>query len=119
MMEIAESGLDISIESIAGSNSFWVPTPLDEVEELQNRGIIDIGENQSDFQKLVSLVHEIGHVIFSENKLKDHRRIKLFEESLAWYLGYDYALRNGVEINLKEYSECVEEALNLYAKEIK
>ena len=38
----------------------------------------------------------------------------MFEESLAWHLGYDYALANGVEINLKEYAERVETALQLY-----
>ena len=51
--------------------------------------------------------------------LKEHISIKIFEESLAWHLGYNYALRNGVEINLIEYSERVELALQLYAKEIK
>ena len=65
--------------------------------------------------KLISLIHEIGHVIFNDdNKFKNHRRILLFEESLAWHLGYDYALANGIEINLEEYAERVELALNLY-----
>ena len=62
-------------------------------------------------------MHEVGHVIFNEgNKLKKHRRIPLFEESLAWYLGYDYAVSNGIEINLKEYAERVEFALQLYIR---
>jgi hypothetical protein len=43
----------------------------------------------------------------------------IFEESLAWKLGYDYALKNGVEIDLNEYSERIEKALQLYVKEIK
>ena len=72
------------------------------------------------FEKIISLVHEIGHVIFSdENKFKDHRRILLFEEALAWHLGYDYAFNIGIEINLEEYTSSVEKALQLYAKEIK
>ena len=103
------------MEFINGSNSFWVPTPPDEIEELECRGIIDIGDDQSEFEKIISLVHEIGHVIFSDtSKFKEHRRILLFEESLAWHLGYDYALSCGVEIDLKEYAVRVEKALKLY-----
>ena len=108
------------MESINGSNSYWTPTPPDEILELECKGIIDIGDDQSEFEKIISLVHEIGHVIFSdENKFKDHRRILLFEEALAWHLGYDYAFNIGIEINLEEYTSSVEKALQLYAKEIK
>ena len=108
------------MEFINGSNSFWTPTPPEEIEDLGITGIIDIGDDQSEFEKLVSLIHEIGHVIFNDkNHFREHRRILLFEESLAWHLGYDYALSNGVEIDLKEYTECVEKALQLYVKELK
>jgi len=116
-MERVEYDFDVSVEFVNGDNSYWTPTPEHEVEELNCKGIIDIGDDQSKFEKLVSLVHEIGHVIFNDgNKLKKHRRIPLFEESLAWYLGYDYALANGIEINLKEYAERVEIALQLYTR---
>jgi hypothetical protein len=118
-MEMVEYDFEVSVEFINGTNSYWVPTPKKEIPELDCVGIIDIGDDQSEFQKLVSLIHEIGHVIFNdENKFKEHRRILLFEESLAWYLGYDYALTAGVEIDLEEYTQCVEQALKLY-KEIK
>jgi len=117
-MERVEYDFNVSVEFINGHNSYWTPTPAEEVMELDCHGIIDIGDDQDDFEKLVSLVHEIGHVISKDdNMLKDHR-ILLFEESLAWYLGYDYALSYGIEIDLKEYAERVEKALNLY-KEIK
>jgi len=119
-MEKIEYDFNVSVECINGLNSFWTPTPPEEVEELDCYGIIDIGDDQTDFEKLISLVHEVGHVIFGlENKLKTHKRILLFEESLAWYLGYDYALQNGIEIDLNEYAERVEKALLLYNKEKK
>ncbi len=115
-METVERDFGVSVEFINGTNSYWIPTPLDEIEELGQNGIIDIGDDQDYFEKLVSLVHEVGHVIFSnKTQLKEHRRILLFEESLAWYLGYDYALSKGVEINLTEYSERIEKALSLYS----
>jgi len=120
LMERAEYDFGISVEFVHGNNSYWVPTPPEEVEEIGHIGIIDIGDDQSEFEKLISLVHEIGHVIFNDKNLfKKHRRILLFEESLAWHLGYDYALDNGVEIDLKEYAERVELALQLYIKELR
>ena len=119
LMDRVEYDFDISVEFINGDNSYWVPTPPGEVEELGCRGIIDIGDDQDDFEKLVSLVHEIGHVIFStQSKIKNYAIVPLFEESLAWYLGYDYAYSCGIEIDLKEYAERVEYALQLY-REIK
>ena len=116
LVERAEYDFDISVEFINGVNSYWVPTPKEEVKELDCFGIIDIGDDQTEFEKLISLMHEIGHVLFQiDNKLTDDRWHSLFEESLAWYLGYDYALKNGVEVDLKEYAERVEEALKLYS----
>ena len=120
LMDRVEYDFAVSVEFIHGNNSYWIPTPADEVDEFGIVGIIDIGDDQTEFEKLVSLVHEIGHVIFSDKNLfKDHRRIPLFEESLAWHLGYDYAFSCGIEIDSKEYAERVELALQLYSKELK
>jgi len=111
LLETVEREFNVSVEFVNGTNSYWTPTPPDEIGELGCYGIIDIGDDQNEFEKLISLVHEIGHVIL----IKFH---SLFEESLAWYLGYDFALNNGIEIDLKEYAERIEFALKLYAKEI-
>lgn len=119
MMEMAEYDFEISIEFTNGDNSYWIPTPLEEVEDIGHNGIIDIGDDQSDFEKLVSLVHEIGHVVYDLERKNNSKRIIIFEESLAWYLGYDYALKRGIEIDLQEYAEKIEIALKLYMKEIK
>ena len=116
LVERAEYDFEISVEFTNGNNSFWMPTPPNEVMELDCFGIIDIGDDQTPFEKLVSLIHEIGHVLFQiNNKLTSDNWHSLFEESLAWYLGYDYALKNGVEINLEEYAERVQLALHLYS----
>ena len=120
LVEKVEYDFEVSVEFINGLNSYWTPTPPDEIEVLGYTGIIDIGDDQDDYEKLISLVHEIGHVIFSDkNKFKEHRRVLLFEESLAWHMGYDYALANGIHINIEEYMERVELALQLYIKESK
>tara|TARA_R110000822_G_scaffold194933_1_gene333151 strand:- start:3185 stop:3619 length:435 start_codon:yes stop_codon:yes gene_type:complete len=116
LAERAEYDFNISVEFINGTNSYWVPTPKNEIKELDCYGIIDIGDDQTEFEKIISLIHEIGHVLFKiNNKLTNDRWYNLFEESLAWYLGYDYALMNGVEINLNEYAVRVEDALKLYS----
>ena len=120
LVEKVEYDFEVSVEFINGLNSYWTPTPPDEIEVLGYTGIIDIGDDQDDYEKLISLVHEIGHVIFSDkNKFKEHRRVLLFEESLAWHMGYDYALANEIHINIEEYMERVELALQLYIKESK
>jgi len=117
LSEMAEYDFEVSVEFTSGNNSYWIPTPADEVAELDCFGIIDIGDDQDDFEKLVSLIHEIGHVIFQiKNKLTDNSWHNLFEESLAWYLGYDYALQNGVEVSLAEYADRVQTALQLYSE---
>ena len=62
----------------------------------------------------------INSLVVSDLERKNNsKRIIIFEESLAWYLGYDYALKRGIEIDLQEYAEKIEIALNLYMKEIK
>tara|TARA_R110002074_G_scaffold54608_2_gene136033 strand:+ start:1850 stop:2206 length:357 start_codon:yes stop_codon:yes gene_type:complete len=117
-MKKAEQEFNVSVEFTNGTNSYWMPTPLEEITELDCFGIIDIGDDQSEFEKLISLIHEVGHVIY---QIKNDKLIKfhsLFEESLAWYLGYDYAYANGIEIDLKEYAKRVELALKLYVKEL-
>jgi hypothetical protein len=60
--------LMFSVEFINGDNSYWTPTPLEEVEELCTNGIIDIGDDQSHFEKLISFTHEIGHVYLSQKQ---------------------------------------------------
>lgn len=118
LLQTAEREFSVSVEFVNGTNSYWTPTPSVEIGELGCYGIIDIGDDQSEFEKLISLVHEVGHVLY---QIKNNKLIKfhsLFEESLAWYLGYDFALNNGIEIDLKEYAERIEFALKLYAKEI-
>jgi len=116
LLERAEYDFNVSVEFTIGDNSFWIPTPPEEVEEIGHIGIIDIGDDQTEFEKLISLVHEIGHVIFhDQNLFKKHRRIPLFEESLAWHLGYDYALSCGIVIDTNEYAQRVELALQLYS----
>lgn len=117
LVERVEYDFEVSVEFTNGSNSFWMPTPKNEVDELDCLGIIDIGDDQTDYEKLISLMHEIGHVLFQvNNKLKEKTWHNLFEESLAWYLGYDYAFQNGVHVDLQEYADRVQTALQLYSE---
>ena len=113
LMERAEYDFNISVELIKRDNSYWTPTPLDEVQELDSCGIIDIGDDQSDFEKLISLVHEVGHVIrYNDKNLKSKNWHTLFEESLAWYLGYDYAIKCDIEIASKTELSTVKQITN-------
>ena len=62
LMQRVEYDFNVSVEFVSGRNSYWVPTPPEEIVELDCYGIIDIGDDQSEFEKLISLVHEIGHI---------------------------------------------------------
>ena len=55
-MQNAEYDFNISVEFTYGENSYWIPTPEEELEELECYGIIDIGDDQDDFEKLISLI---------------------------------------------------------------
>lgn len=116
LIEHVEYDLDVNVEFIDGDNSYWVPTPLDEIEELELFGIIEIGDDQPMIQKIISLAHEAGHAIYSEGTVFSKKTTALLEESLAWYLGYNYFLTRGYEINLSEYEDAINHSLTLYAK---
>ena len=113
---LVESSFEVSIEDTTGDNSYWIPTPDDEVEELEIFGIIEIAEDITAFQKIVHLAHETGHAILhADPHFKDSSCI-LFNESAAWYLGYHFLADHGYVLNMKEYIEELEYAIDLYRR---
>ena len=64
LLRTSEREFNVSVEFVNGTNSYWTPTPSVEIGELGCYGIIDIGDDQSEFEKLISLVHEVGHVLY-------------------------------------------------------
>ena len=116
--DLAEEELWISVELINGSNSFWAETPEDEISEEEITGIIDVGDDQECFKKIISLAHEIGHVLHHRDKFFKNVRPTMFSESVAWFLGYKWCAKKGFVINMDEYSEFMNECLNLYHLEL-
>jgi len=114
MICLVEFSLEVNVEEIYGPTSFWVPTPDDEVEELELFGIIEIGDEISIFDKIVHLTHEIGHVIYHMDELFRETKDTMFNESLAWYLGYHFMAEHGYVIEMSEYEEQIKNALKLY-----
>jgi hypothetical protein len=115
--QLAEEELWVSVEFIHGFGSFWGETPEEESEEIT--GVIDIGDDQEMLDKIMSLVHEIGHAIHSRDKhfKKVHRT--MFSESLAWFLGYKWAAKRGFVIDMTCYSEMMNRCLEMYEQELK
>lgn len=111
---IAEEELWVSVEFIHGSNSFWTQTPDDENSEEEITGIIDIGDDQDIYNKIISLTHEIGHVIHRQDEHMKDIRYVIFSESLAWFLGYKWCVEHGYIIDIDEYNESLVKALKLY-----
>jgi hypothetical protein len=121
MMELAEDELWIRIEFIHGSNSFWVPTPQEELDEdaYEDFGIIEIGDDQSMINKIISLCHEVGHSLHRKNKNFCDVDHTIFSESIAWFLGYDWFHERNIVIDMAEYQTFMEQALKLYIMEFK
>jgi len=111
---IAEEELWVSVEFAHGSNSFWTPTPDEEESEEEITGIIDIGDDQEVYQKIISLAHEIGHALHRRDEHVKGIKYVIFSESLAWFLGYKWCVSHGYIIDIDEYNESLVKALKLY-----
>lgn len=115
---IVENDFEVSVEKIYGDNSYWVPTPDCEIEELELFGVIEIGDDQTIFGKIISLTHEVGHCILHKEKTFNEINSVLFTEAVAWYLGYIYLQGLGYQLDLKEYQEATAHALELYRRSL-
>ena len=114
MIYLAESCFEVNVEEIYGPISFWVPTPDEEIEELELFGIIELGDELSELQRIIHLTHEVGHVIYQMDQLFKDTKDTMFHESLAWYLGYHFMVEHGYIIEMAEYEKEMKYALKLY-----
>ena len=114
MINLSETCFEINVEQIYGPMSFSVPTPDDEIEELELFGIIELGDELDPFHKIIHLTHEVGHVIYRMDQLFRDTKDTLFCESLAWYLGYHFMAEHGYIIEMEEYENHMKHALTLY-----
>ena len=114
MIFLVEHSFEINIEEIYGSTSFWVPTPDDEIEELELFGIIELGDEPTTFERIVHLTHETGHVLYHMDELFRYTKDIMFNEALAWYLGYHFMAEHGYVIDMSEYEKEIKHALKLY-----
>ena len=118
MIDMAESELWVSVEFIHGSNSFWVATPDEEMDDNEVVGIIDIGDDQEMINKIVALAHEVGHCLHHKHKQFNPVKDVMFSESIAWFLGYNWFFDRDIIINMTEYQSHMVEALKLYRMEL-
>ena len=120
MIELAEEELWVSIEFIHGSNSFWMPTPLSEIDEDDHQpfGIIEVGDDQELISKIISLSHEVGHCLHKKSPTFKEVSDTMFSESVAWFLGYNWFFDRNIVINMGEYQKYMVIALELYRKEL-
>lgn len=118
MIEHVEADLCLLVEECEGDNSFWCPTPTLLVEDEGHFGTIELGDQQSEFEKIVSLAHEVGHSILQANLNFGDYEETIFKESLAWFLGYEYFTNQGWNIDLRQYRERTSIALNKYIRSL-
>ena len=119
MIDIVESDLWISVEDCFDNNSYWVPTPEDEIEDNWDViGIIEIDVQQSEIGKIISLTHEVGHYFLDQDEDFTRGNHIMFTESLAWYLGYKYFKRMGYLIDMSIYKEEASKCLSEYVRSL-
>ena len=119
MILSVESQLWISVEDGYEGNSFWISTPDDpEGEYWPSAGIIELDINNDAFTKIVSLAHEVGHYFLEKDKDFGSENHKMFEESLAWYLGYKYFEDKGFVIDPEEYKKEASKCLGEYVRSL-
>ncbi len=114
MIYLVETDFNVNIEDSYDDISYWIPTPDNEVEELELFGIIELSEKISTFNKIIHLTHETGHAIYRMDPLFRDTKDIMFSESLAWYLGYHFMSEHGYIIEMEEYERELEHALKLY-----
>ena len=116
-----ENNLWISVEDGFEDNSFWISIPPedDDDEYWPSPGIIELDVNSSVFTKIVSLAHEVGHYFLEKDQSLGQGTHKMFEESVAWYLGHKYFESNGFLIDAEEYKKEMNECLDEYIRSIK
>jgi len=116
LIEIVEHDLWISVEDSYEENSFWIPTPPE--DDWDPVGIVEIDVNDDAFNKILSLVHEVGHYLLEQDEDFSSHNHQVFTESLAWYLGYKYFKALGFEINKREYKEAASKSLAAYVRSL-
>ena len=115
-----ENNLWISVEDGYEENSFWISIPPDDDDEeyWPSPGIIEININDSVFDKILSLAHEVGHYFIEKDPQAGDGSHTIFIESLAWYLGYKYFEDKGYIINPEEYRIETSKCLSEYIKSL-
>jgi hypothetical protein len=72
-------------------------------------GEINIDGSLPNFQRLIALAHEVGHIL-DDSKTSN----QVQEELNAWHLGYKYMLMQSVIIDSEEYFDKMYECLSEY-----
>lgn len=108
----------ISVEECYEDNSYWMPTPEEELDSFEDIGIIEINVNLSTYEKIIALTHEIGHYVLHTDPQFGSEMHKMFVESLAWYLGYKFMEDLGWIIPLEDYRTEANRSLELYTRSL-
>ena len=116
LIERVEYDLWISVEDCYEKNSFWIPTPPE--DDWDPVGIIQIDISDDPFNKILSLVHEVGHYLLEQDEDFGEDNHIVFTESLAWYLGYKYFKDLGYQIKVDEYTKEASKSLAAYVKSL-
>jgi len=112
----------LTIEEGYNETSTWSRTPQEDLDDDEDEfiGIIEIDVRETPFNKIASLVHEIGHYLLEQDEIFVEDKMNfIYVESLAWYLGYKFLSERGYQIDREDYNEYCSECLNKYIEGMK
>lgn len=118
LVRMVEFDFWISVEESPDRNSYWIATPEDEMSEDELLGIIEIDMETEPIIRIIALAHEVGHFLLSQDEDFGSDNHKMFDESLAWYLGYKFFKDNGYIIDIKEYKADARSCLQEYVRSL-
>ena len=101
-------------------DNYWVPTPYDELEELDYQfGVIELDGSEDLIIKLFSLLHEVGHAKDYSNRFFAGLESRAGQESYeaerdAWDLGEQIAEELNIKVSKEEWDEYRNNCLQLY-----
>ena len=113
-----ENDFWINVEDGFEGNSYWIPTPDDEIDEDEFIGIIELDVSLKPFERICSLAHEVGHYFLHVDKKFWMNSSSVIKESLAWYLGYEYFKAMGYKIDQEEYRREASKCVDAYVRSL-
>ena len=119
LTEWTESAYSVNVY-LEEEGNYFIPTPIDEIEELDyNFGDIEIGEDQPNYIKIFSLLHEAGHAMsYVKFVMGEEEELGTIDKEVAaWKLGEEIAKKVNFILDKDDWTGYKDLCIKLYMEE--